>query len=218
MFIIIVGGGKVGQYLAATLSQKKHSIVLVDSNEAKAQRIAEELDNVLVVTGDGCDPLTLENAQVEKADVLVAVTGDDEDNLIISQLAKECFKVNRTFARVNNPRNQNTFDVLGIDAISATTIISTMIEEETSVGDLTTLLSLKRGNLSIFELKLTSDSPVTGKKVMDLKLPADCILATIIREDRSIFPRGGTVLYAGDSIIVLSRPENQKEIKKLFIV
>lgn len=217
MFIIIVGAGKVGQYLARTLSQKKYNIVLVDSDEAKARRVAEDIDNVLVVTGDGCDPHVLENAKIEKADVLVSVTGDDEDNLIISQLAKEKFKVPRTIARINNPRNQNTFDALGIDAISATTMISKMIEEETSVGDLTTLLSLKRGNLSIFELKLTSKSPVIGKKIMELKIPSDCILTTIIRENQSIFPRGNTVFYSGDSIIVFSRPENEKEIKKIFL-
>ncbi len=217
MFILIVGGGKVGQFLARTLSLKSHNVILIDSNEEKAQRIAEEIDNILVVIGDACDPKALENAKIEKADILVTVTGDDEDNLIISQLAKEKFKVPRTIARVNNPRNQITFDALGIDAISSTTIISKMIEEETSMGDLTTLLSLKKGNLSVFELKLASDAPSVGKKVMDLKLPPDCILATIIRENRSIFPRGNTVFYSGDTIIVFSTPENEKQIKKLFL-
>ncbi|MFC1496490.1 NAD-binding protein [Candidatus Margulisiibacteriota bacterium] len=218
MFVIIVGGGKVGQFLAQTLAAKKYHIILIEKDEKRAQQLAEELDDILVVTGDGCDPHILENAKIAKAEVLVGVTGDDEDNLIVSQLGKESFKVPRTIARVNNPRNQIIFEKMGIDAISSTTIISKMIEEEASVGDLTTLLSIKRGNLHILELKLSPDSPATGKKIMDMKLPADCLLATIIRENQTIFPRGGTILFPGDTIIVLTTAENEKQIKKLFLV
>lgn len=218
MFILVVGAGKVGQFLAQTLAQKKHNVVLIEKKEAKARRFAEDLDNIMVIAGDGCDPTVLQNAKIEKADVLVAVTGDDEDNLIISQLAKESFKIHRTFSRVNNPRNLVIFEKLGIDAISSTTIIAKMIEEEASVGELTTLLSLKKGNLTIFELNLKPDSPATGKRIMDMKLPLDCLLASIIRENRTIFPRGGTVLFPGDTIIVLGTPDNENKIKELFLV
>lgn len=218
MFLIIAGGGKVGRFLAQTLAEKKFNIVIIEKDETHAQNLASELDNILVVAGDGCDPKVLENAKIEKAEIVVAVTGEDEDNLIISQLAKETFKVPRAIARVNNPGNQIIFDKLGIDAISATTVISKMIEEESSAGNLTTLLATRHGNLHILEFKLSPDSPATGKKIMDLKLPLDCLLATIIREDQTIFPRGATVLFPGDTVIVLTTLENEKHIKKLFLI
>lgn len=218
MYIVIVGSGNVGVFLARTLLSRDHDIVMVEKNPKRAQIVAEELDRVLLIKGDGCDPHVLENAHIEKAKVCVAVTGDDEDNLIISQIAKDTFKVPRSIARVNNPKNEGTFRALGIDAISSTTIIAKLIEEETSVGELITLLSLKRGQITIVEMTLKSESPATGKAIKDLKLPKDSILASIVREDQVIFPKGETILYPGDSVIALTTPEKEKEIKKLFLI
>lgn len=217
MFITIVGGGKVGTFLAKTFSQRGHSIVLVEKDEKIASKVAEEYEKILVVGGDGCDPEVLRDAHIEKANVLVAVTGDDEDNLIICQLAKDTFLIPRVIARVNNPRNEKTFQTLGIDAISATTIISKLIEEEATVGEIKTLLSLKKGKLSIVEMTLTSESPVVGKKIQDLSLPEDVVLTTIIRENEIIFPKGNTVFYPGDSIIAFTAVEKEKQVKQIFL-
>ncbi|MBU0573383.1 MAG: NAD-binding protein [Candidatus Margulisiibacteriota bacterium] len=218
MYIVIVGGGKVGTFMAKALSSRKHDIVLIEKDEKRAQKVAEDLDKILVICGDGCDPHVLEDAHAEKARVLVTVTGDDEDNLIISQLAKDTFKVPRAIARINNPRNEQTFQMLGIDAISSTTIISKLIEEEATIGEIKTLLSLKRGKLAIVEMTLTPDSPATGKKVLDLKMPEESIIASIIRDEKIVFPRGNTVLFPGDSIIVLTQSDKEKDVKKVFMV
>jgi trk system potassium uptake protein TrkA len=217
MFITIAGGGKVGTFLAKTFSQREHSIVLVEKDEKIARKVAEEYEKILVVSGDGCDPEVLRDAHIEKANVLVAVTGDDEDNLIICQLAKDTFLIPRVIARVNNPRNEQTFQTLGIDAISATTIISKLIEEEATVGEIKTLLSLKKGKLSIVEMTLTSESPVVGKKIQDLSLPEDVVITSIVRENEIIFPKGNTVFYPGDSIIAFTAVEKEKQVKQIFL-
>ncbi|MDD5292641.1 MAG: NAD-binding protein, partial [Candidatus Omnitrophica bacterium] len=133
MYIIIVGGGKVGHSLAKHLSQDKHTIVLIDKDREACKMLAQELNNVVVVCGDGCEPMVLEEAKIDRADVVAAVTGGDEDNLVICQIAKEKFKVRRTVARVNDPNNEHTFSELGVDIpIDATSIIAKIIEEETS--------------------------------------------------------------------------------------
>ena len=151
MFIVIVGGGKVGEYLAKRLSARKNNIVLIEKNENTAANLSEDLDKVIIIAGDGCDPKRLEEAKIERANVVAAVTGDDEDSLIICQLAKETYKVPRVIARVNNPKNGPTFKDLGIDAVSSTIIISKLIEEEASVGDIFNLLSLKKGKIAIIK-------------------------------------------------------------------
>jgi trk system potassium uptake protein TrkA len=149
--------------------------------------------------------------------VVTAVTGDDEDNLIICQLARDTFGVPRVIARVNNPRNEITFQKIGIDTVSSTTIITKLIEEEATIGDIFTLLALKRGKLSIVEANLKSASPAVGKSIKELKLPADSILATIIRENQIIFPKGETTLHPGDSIIALTTIEQEGGLREALL-
>ncbi|PIS30868.1 portal protein [Candidatus Saganbacteria bacterium CG08_land_8_20_14_0_20_45_16] len=214
MYVLIVGGGKVGNFLAKTLSKESFDVAIVEKEDSFAQRIAEELDHVLVIAGDGCDPAKLEDAGIARAQVVVAVTGDDEDNLIICQLAKDTFGVPRVIARVNNPRNETTFQKLGLDTVSSTTIITKLIEEEATIGDIFTLLALKRGKLSIVEAILNTKSPAVDKTIKELKLPVQSILATIIRDNQIIFPKGETKLLAGDSVIALSSFDQESALRE----
>jgi trk system potassium uptake protein TrkA len=217
MYVLVVGGGKVGTSLARTLTTKGYDSALVEKDEAMAKRIAEELDHVLIISGDGCDPGKLEDAGINRAHVVAAVTGDDEDNLIVCQLARDTFGVPRVIARVNNPRNESTFQKLGIDTVSSTTIISKLIEEEATIGDIFTLLALKRGKLSIVEVIIGPKSPVANKSIKDMKLPSESILATIIRGSQIIFPKGEITLFPGDSVIALSTVEQEKALREALL-
>jgi len=217
MYVLIIGGGKVGDYLARTLSEKNFDVALVEKNEKIARKVAEDLDKVLVISGDGCDPAKLEDGGIARAQVAVAVTGDDEDNLIICQLAKATFGVPRVLARVNNPRNEITFTKLGIDTVSSTTIISKLIEEESTIGDIFSLLALKRGRISIVEAIIKAKSPVANKQIKELNLPADCVLSTIVRGNHIIFPKGDTILLPDDSIIALSAKEQVKALQEALL-
>jgi len=217
MYILIIGAGKVGHFLAKRLSEDKHTVALVEKDNAVCEAIAKELD-ILVIHGDGCDPSILEQAGISRADVIAAVTGEDEDNLVMCQLAKEKFSVGRTVGRINDPRNEHTFHELGIDVpIDATAIIAKIIEEEVSFADFVTLMSFKRGNLVIVRVDLPDDSPVINKAVQDLKLPEDSVLVSIIRGDEVIVPKGHTVLQARDDIVALTRVENEQQLLNFLI-
>jgi len=217
MYVLIVGGGKVGKSLAKALAGAGYDVAVVEKDEKIAGKIAEDVDKALIIAGDGCDPARLEDAGIARAQVVTAVTGDDEDNLIICQLARDTFGVPRVIARVNNPSNVITFQKLGIDTVSSTTIITKLIEEEATIGDIFTLLALKRGKLSIVEAILSPKSPAANKAIKELKLPAESILATIIRENQIIFPKGNIKLLPGDSIIALSTIEQESALKEALI-
>jgi len=217
MYVLIVGGGKVGESLASTLAKENYDVALVEKEDKFARKIAEELDKVLVISGDGCDPARLEDAGIARAQVLAAVTGDDEDNLIICQLARDTFGVPRVIARVNNPRNEITFQKLGIDTVSSTSIITKLIEEEATIGDIFTLLALKRGKLSIVEAKIKPKAPAANTHIKDLKLPMDSVLATIVRGNQIIFPKGDTHLLPEDSVIALTTIEQEKALREALL-
>ncbi|MFC1511304.1 potassium channel family protein [Candidatus Margulisiibacteriota bacterium] len=217
MYVLIVGAGKVGESLATALAKGGYDVALVEKEEDIARRTAETHDKVLVISGDGCDPARLEDAGISRAQVVTAVTGDDEDNLIICQLARDTFGVPRVIARVNNPRNEITFQKLGIDTVSSTTIITKLIEEETTIGDIFKLLALKRGKLSILEAIVKPKSPAANKNIKNLKLPAEAILATICRENQIIFAKGDTTILPGDSIIALSTIEQEKALREALL-
>jgi len=216
MYIIIVGAGKVGYFLTKRLVLSKHTVSIVEKDKSICEEIAKELE-VLVVQGDGCDPLVLEKAQVGRADVLAAVTGDDEDNLIICQLAKERFNIGRTVGRVNNPDNEHTFAELGVDVpIDSTKIIAKIIEEEVSFSDFVNLMSFKRGKLAIVRVDLPADSPVINKQLQDIELPRDSVLVSIVRGEEVIVPKGNTVLKIGDDIIALTFVGNEPQLINLL--
>jgi trk system potassium uptake protein TrkA len=217
MYIIVVGAGKVGQFLAQRLLEDKHTVVVIDKDEKVTRRLAETL-NAIVIHGDACEPRFLEEAHIERADVIAAVTGDDEDNLVISQLAKERFGIRRTVARVNDPKNEHTFSELGVDVpIDATRIIAKIIEEEVSFTDFVNLMSFKRGKLAIVRVDLDPDSPAINKALTELVLPPDSVLVSIIRKDEVIVPKGNTTLQAGDDIIALTLVENEQQLLRALV-
>ncbi|MBN2822083.1 MAG: NAD-binding protein [Coriobacteriia bacterium] len=217
MYIVINGGGKVASYLAKTLLESGHNVALIEKREDVAQKLSGELPgSPLIVRGDGCDASYQEDAGMSRADVFVAATGDDDDNLVSCQLAKVAFGVSRTVARVNNPKNEHIFNALGIEAISSTTIISRMIQEEATVGDIHTLSALRKGDMAIVEVTLPVDRCVVcGKKVADLPLPKGCILVALMRgEDEVIAVNGDTVMAPGDTVIAFTSVDHEKALKK----
>jgi trk system potassium uptake protein len=216
MYIIIVGAGKVGYFLAKRLCQNKHGVSIVEKDKTTCEEIAKELD-LMVIRGDGCDPQILEQAGAARADVVAAVTGDDEDNLIICQLAKELFHVKRTVGRVNNPQNEQTFSELGVDVpMNSTEIIAKIIEEEASFSDFVSLLSFKRGKLAIVRVDLPKESPVIDKQVKDIQWPENSVLLSVVRQDDVVIPRGDTVLMAGDDVIALTMVGNESQLSNLL--
>ena len=217
MYILIVGAGKVGYFLAQRLVNDNHSVALIDKDKGICEGITRQLD-ILMINGDGCSPSVLKEAGIERADVVAAVTGDDEDNLIICQLAKERFSVQRTVARVNDPRNEHLFSELGVDVpIDATEILAKIIEEEVSFSDFVNLMSFKRGKLAIVRVDLPENSPVINKKVQDLTLPPQSVLISVIRGEDVVVPKGDTVLEARDEIIALTLIENEQQLLNTFL-
>jgi trk system potassium uptake protein TrkA len=217
MKIVVVGAGKVGYYLAKRLYHGKHIVSIVEKDKQTCEDIAKELE-VLVINGDGCDPAILEEAGVKHADVVAAVTGDDEDNIIICQLSKELFNTRRTVGRVNNPDNERVFAELGIDVpVDATMIIGKIIEEEVSFSDFVNLMSFKRGKYAIVRVDLPADSPVLNKKIKDIELPKDTALVSIVRGEEVILPKGNTVLEAGDDIIAMALIGNEAQLISVLV-
>ncbi len=217
MYILIVGAGKVGYFLAKRLSAGGNTVGIIDKDKAVCEEVARQLE-ALVINGDGCDPRILEEGGVARSDVIAAVTGDDEDNLIICQLAKERFKVTRTVGRVNNPDNEHTFSELGVDVpIDATKIIAKIIEEEVSFSDFVNLMSFKRGKLAIVRVDLPDDSPAIEKEVKDVRLPPDSVLVSIVRGEEVIVPKGDTVLKSGDDIIAITAVGNEPQLLNLLV-
>lgn len=216
MYVVINGGGKVASYLARTLLERGHAVALIEKRAEVVEKLASELpESPLIIMGDGCDAAYQEDAGMGHADVFVAATGDDDDNLVSCQLAKVAFGVPRAVSRVNNPKNERIFNALGIEAISSTTIISRMIEEEATIGDIRTLISLRKGNMAVVEIELPTDRCVVcGKKVSELNLPVDCILVALLRGEEVITVHGDTELDTGDVVIAFTRVEHEATLKK----
>ncbi len=217
MYIVIVGAGRVGFNLAQKLIADKHTVAIIEKDKGRCEGIAQNLD-AMVIHGDGCDPKFLEQAKINRADVIAAVTADDEDNLVICQLAKEVFGIRRTVARVNNPRNEHVFSELGVDVpVNATTIIAKIIEEEASFEDFINLLTFKRGKLALVRVDLVDSSPVVDMQVKDISLPQNSVLVSIVRAENVIVPKGDTVLQKGDDVIALTTIENEKALLDTLI-
>jgi len=216
MNIIIVGGGNVGYYLAKRLGERNY-VVLIEKNPEIGKSLANNTD-VLVIQGDGCDPDVMRQAGIKKADVVAAVTGSDEDNLIICQLAKDIFKVKRTVARVNDPKNEKIFNQLGVDvAIDSTAIIAKVIEDEIRWEDFINLLTFKKGKLSILRIDLPEDSPVLNKQIKDIELPPDSVLVAVMRDGEILIPKGNFVLKKKDEVIAITKIENESLLFKSLI-
>ncbi len=214
MYIVVVGGGRVGYYLIKALLEEGHEVLLVEKVAAFCQTINDELGSVCT-QGDGCEAATLAEIGTGRADMFVAVTGDDEDNLIACQIAKYKFNVPRTIARIRNPRNETLFKKLGVDVtVSSTSIILEHIEEEVPTHFLTHLLTIRDKGLEIVEVKIRPDSTTVDKLVKELSLPPESVLSLIIRkEGKPIVPTVNTVIQAGDQIIAVTPPEPEEALR-----
>ncbi|HCI80639.1 MAG TPA: portal protein [Ktedonobacter sp.] len=216
MYIIIGGGGDVGYYLTRSLLRRGHEVLLLEKSGNRQQTLNDELGQA-VVKGDACEVRTMDEAGARRADVVIAVTGEDEDNLVICQMAKAHFNVKRTIARVNNPRHEPLFLKLGIDVtISPTRSILALIESELTKPPFILLMTLKRAGLEIVELTIPSTSRAVGKQLGELNLPRNANIALIIRGDTSIPPRPDTILMADDDVYALVNHEGEAELQRAF--
>jgi trk system potassium uptake protein TrkA len=203
--ILIVGGGKVGTYLATLLLADGYTVRVIEGNRAEFDRLIKELPEGVLILGDGTDPSVLEAAGIRSADVVAAVSRADETNLVITSLARFEFNVPRIIARVNTPKNAWLFTPeMGVDvALNQADLMAHLIAEEMSLGDMMTLLKLRRGQYSIVENRINPRAVAAGKLVRDLDLPHDCVLTAIIREGELIVPRGDTMLKPDDAVLAL---------------
>ena len=216
MRVVIAGAGSVGTFIAEDLVKAGHEVVIVEVDAARVEAAARngEATGAEWVAADACEVSEFARAGVDKADVVAAVTGDDEDNLVISLLAKQEFAVPRVVARVNNPRNEWMFNEMwGVDvSVSTPHLLSALVEEAVSVGSLVRLLSFEGGRARLSEATLTDESPSAGRDIAELGLPRDSTVVAIIRDSHVIVPRGDTVLRAGDEVLVLSTPEAEDDV------
>jgi trk system potassium uptake protein len=216
MYIIVAGGGKVGFYLARELIAQGHEVLLIERSAARCEVIAAELGNV-VQKGNADEASVLADSGTNRAEVVVAVTGDDEDNLVICQVAKRRFNVPRVIARINNPKNEGIFRLLGIDAtVSSTDLILSVIEQEIPEQALVPLLRLRHADVEVVDITLPKDSTLDGVALRELRLPPESLIAFVIRGGDSIFPTGTTTLRSGDEILALTRPSYEEDLRRLF--
>ena len=217
MYIIVIGGGRLGYYLTKALLSEGHEVAIVEKNPTFCQIINDELGSVCI-RGDGCEMATLADIGIARADMLIAVTGDDEDNLVACQVAKHKFNVPRTIARVRNPQNETIFKTLGIDVtVSSTNIILENIKEEVPTHPLTHLLTIRDKGLEIVEVKIPPDATTIGKPVKELSLPKGSRLALIIPIERKPrVPSSDTILRDGDRIIAITTPESEEALRAVL--
>lgn len=219
MRVIVTGGGAVGQHLSADLAARGHEVTLIEQHKSIVEKLREEIPEVKVILGDACEPWVLEDAELSSADVVVAATGDDEDNLVTALLAKQEFGVPRVLARVNHPGNEWLFnEQWGIDqAVSPPHVLTAMVEEAVTTGDLVRLLKLEGGRASIVELKLTPSSPATGRPLYEIRLPAESTLVAVLRDGHVVIPQPETVLVAGDELVALASPESELNLREALV-
>ena len=205
MFVIIVGGGNTGSYLAKLLLDAGHTVKVVEERPLVLEKMVGEIPSESILAGDGSSPQVLENAGVLNANVLAAVTGSDETNLVITSLARFEFNVPRVIARLNNPKNAWLFtQEMGVDvALNQAEILARLVAEEMSLGDMMTLLKLRKGEYSVVEEKVAPISIAVGKMLQDLQIPSECVVAAIIRKGHLIIPHGDTVLQVADEVLAV---------------
>jgi len=205
MNVLVIGGGKTGSHLASQLLEQGYQVKVIEDRPAVVERLRKELPPESVFEGDGTSPFCLEQAGIQQVQVAAAVTGDDDENLVIATLARFEFRVPRVIARVNNPKNAWLFTrEMGVDvALNQADLMAKLIAEEMSLGDMMTLLKLRRGEYSIVEEKAHPDSPAIGKAIHELALPEQCVLTAIIRSGQLLLPRGNTRIEAADEVIAV---------------
>jgi trk system potassium uptake protein TrkA len=217
MYIIVVGGGKIGHNLAKFLLSAKHEVLLIEKDETRAASLVGQFGES-VIAGDGSRVPTLREGGANRADVLVAVTGADEENLVICQVAKTIFNCPRTIARVNDPRDEGLFSALGVDAtVSSTRVINALIEEQVNADNMMIpLLTLRAGNVDIIEMGLSKTAGVMGKQIRELPLPEGARIIAILRGDDVVIPTGESKLILNDKILALVKKEVEPALRELL--
>ena len=217
MFILIVGGGKVGTYLARALLAQDHEIVVIEKDARKVQLMSSILESDVAVIGDGCDPTVLAQCGVERADVVVADTGDDEDNLVVCLIAKKHSKA-RCIARVNNPKNKPIFESIDeqnpIAIISSTEVILAAIDQHVNAGAASIMASLQDGKLELLRLAVPTQSAIVGRPIREIALPRESVIVALERLGNDVIvPNGDTTLAARDDVIILARRDRHDDIR-----
>jgi trk system potassium uptake protein len=216
VYAIVAGGGKVGFFLARELIEHGHEVLIIENSGERAEFIANELGNV-VLRGNADEASTLAEAGAERADVVIAVTGDDPRNLVLLQVAKRRFGTRRTIARINDPRNESLFRMLGIDAtVNATQMMLSVLEQEIPQTNLVPLLRLRNTDVEVVEAVVDARSPVTGATLREVDLPPESTIAVVIRDGAPFFPNGSTVLQPGDEVVALTRGVHEPQLRSLF--
>jgi trk system potassium uptake protein len=218
MYTIIVGGGQVGSYLASILLAEKHQIKIIDYRPDRIAALGQSFPADVLILGGGSDPNVLEAAGIYHANVVAAVTGSDETNLVVCSLARLEYKVPRVISRVNNPKNAWLYTPeMGVDvALNQADLLARLIAEEMSLGDMMTLLKLRKGLYSLVEEKVDPDSVVNGRALREVNVPSRCVLAAIIRKGELIIPRGDTVLQAADEVLAVVHSAEKPQLEAIL--
>jgi len=217
VYVIVAGGGKVGFYLGKELVGQSHEVVIIERDAHRAAEIEGELGSIVMV-GDACETTVLRAAGAERADLVAAVTGDDEDNLVICQVAKTRFHSDRTIARINNPKNAEIFQRLGIDdTVSATDVVLSMIEQEIPSDHLVPLLRLRHTDVEVVEAIIQDRSAIAGRRLRDIALPSPSTIAVIIRDGTAIFPQPDTAVVSGDEVVAFTTSQNEAALREVLL-
>lgn len=217
MRVAVAGAGNVGSFIATALVENGHEVLLLEGSPAVAEKLPP-VEGIELVVGDACEVSTLKEAGIERCDVVVAATGDDEDNLVVSLLAKQEFAVPRVIARVNHPKNQWMFnETWGVDiSVSTPHLITALVDEAVSVGRLVRLFQLEGGQVGLVEVTLAEGAPVEGRAIRDLEVPRDSTFVALVRDDHVIMPRGDTVFQVGDEVLALVTPDSEDQVRRLL--
>lgn len=216
LFIIVIGAGKMGYNLTKLLLAEGHEVLLVERDRNRYNELSAEHGDV-VFLGDASESDVLKQIGTNRANVVVAVTGDDDTNLVICQMAKIMYMTERTIARISNPKNEDIFNALGVDNIVNTTqVINSLIEKEVDAGMIVPVLEMKGGKVEIVETEITSNSPVLNKQIKDIKLPEECLIVSIVRGNDVVFPHGNTALQKGDTLMVLISKDKKEQLREIL--
>lgn len=217
MYVAIMGGGRIGRYIAKDMSEKGHEVTVLEREAGRCEALVAETD-ILVIEGDACDVRYLEQAHVDRADAFVATTHEDDDNLVACQLAKIEFGVTRAISRVNTPKNVEIFHTLGIEPVSSTRLISELLENEFSVGELIHLTSLKGGKVSLVEVRIPTGRQAPKPRTLEgLDLPHQAVIVAIFRGDETVIPKGDTQIRPGDEVVALTTPQLEERLTRTLL-
>ncbi len=217
MYVVIAGGGRVGRYIAVDLIADGHDVAIIEEVEDRCEGLLRDHD-LLVIHGDACDVRYLEQARVERANVFVATTGIDDVNFVACQLARTSFEVPRAVSRVNSPRNEELFSRMGIEPVATTTLISRMIREELTVGELIHLSTLRGGRINLVEVDVPDDAEPATTSLSDMTLPEQSVIVCVFRgADETLIPTAALTIEPGDQVIALTRPEVEEELRRVLL-